>query len=161
MYLCYLVPLCANSLPCCRHGWGTYSLPPLLLMCATALKAEPLSSDKNLKAEGGQMPSTRRRRRSKSEHSTQPPTNATTQLLLSLAGLLVLSCLVTFAAGQRTPTPTPSPAASRFSGETPAPRGGGNGGDGGRGGGGGDDDGDLSEVCEADGGSADYSEVLT
>lgn len=94
-----------------------------------------------------------------------PSTLLTSTKLLPLVGLLLaLSRLPPFAAGQRVTTPTPSPAAAGASGATPAPRGGGAGGGGGGGGGaavGDDDDGGLSEVCDADGGSADYSEVLT
>lgn len=96
------------------------------------------------------MPSTSTRSKPGPPASTQL-TN--TKLLLPFAVLLALSCFPRFAAGQRVTTPTPSPAAPGSSGATPAPRGGG-------GGGRGDDDGDLSEVCDADGGSADYSEVL-
>lgn len=79
-------------------------------------------------------------------------------LLQPLSGLLALACFPLLAAAQRgSAPPTPSPMASRFSGATPAPRGGG-----GRGAGGDDDDDDagFSEECDADGGSAEYSEAL-
>eukprot|EP00752_Nemacystus_decipiens_P003694 g3404.t1 len=111
------------------------------------------------------MPSALRRRPSTSLHSTARARPADAKLLpLAAGGFLVfiaLSSFTTLAAGQRAPAPTPSPAAPQSPSETPAPRGGG--GDGGWAGGGGDDDddGDLSEICEADGSSADYSEVLT
>lgn len=141
--------LCRASKPLLWFGYtwvAVFALPPPLL-CAPS---EPRALDPE--TEGG-MHSTLGRC-SKSERSAPP----TSTRLLPLLGLLVLSCFTTLAAGQRAPAPTPAPAASRSSGETPAPRGAG---DGGGRVGSDDDDGDLSEVCDADGGSADYSEVLT